>query len=98
MDRGNPDAVRQKGKRKKKKKRKSAVAAHYWSNKFSLKKNQTKTHKQQAYIRINLSKNFNYKNNEAEINFDICQFNNLFKLMDVDNVEMKAGSTQFISS
>ena len=67
---------------------KSAVAAHFWSHKHKFEE-EPKLLKH--IINRPLSelliweKIFIYKNKEVVINFDIPQFNDLFKLMDTDN-------------
>ena len=67
---------------------KSAVAAHFWSYKHKfeeeskLLKHISNRPLSELLIR---EKIFIYKNKEVAINFDIPQFNDLFKLMDTDN-------------
>ena len=68
---------------------KSAISAHSWSlgHRFEEKPILLKhiNNKPISELLIWEKKNFIYKNKEVAINFDIPQFNDLFKLMDTNN-------------
>ena len=81
---------------------KSAVAAYFWYHKHKFEEEP----KLLKYINnrplselLIWERIFIYGINEVAINFDITQFNDLFKLMDADNGhEMERSSTQSASS
>ena len=81
---------------------KSAAGAHFWSHKHKLEE-EPKLLKHISNRPLSelliWEKNVIYKNKEVAINFNIPQFNDLFKLMDTDNgLQRETVSIQSTSS
>ena len=72
---------------KKKEMNKSAVAAHFWSHKHKFEEEPKlfKHISDRPLSELLILVKIFYKNKEVAINFNIPQFNDLFKLMDTDN-------------
>ena len=66
---------------------KSAVAAHFWSHKhkFEEEPKLLKHISNRPLPELLIWEKKIYKNKEVAINFDVPQFNDIFKLMDTDN-------------